>query len=129
MYRYRDTGGSTATSLQRIKHIQKLGKIKSIRGYRYSTVLSKDFDNPTPISGLERVIITGENGSARFNGFCWSYQGEGPRGLVKLLQHCGVPQNVAEKVAFNAPRNSKDGTDWALDFHPNGYTFSERKIK
>ena len=66
-------------------------------------------------------MIKGENGSARFGGFSWGYGGQGPRGLIRVLQLCGVPLETAESIAFNSVRKDVLGTDWELKATDNGW--------
>ncbi len=98
MYRYRETvNGVTLHSLSKLHHLDKLGILLSICGYRYrhKGVLH------------ERVMVRGTNGSARFGGFCWGYWGEGPRGLQKLFDVLEIKRPV-----HTLPRNSCPGKDW-----------------
>ncbi len=111
--RYRYQNGGTDRSLTMVhKNLSKVGRVFSIRGYRYFGRY---------LTTHEAVMIKGEKGSARFGGFCWSYFGEGPRGLTKLLQLCGVPVDTANSIAFNSVRNDVVGTDWELKATPNGW--------
>ena len=63
----------------------------------------------------EVVMVHGTEGTARFSGVCWQYTGEGPRTLRALLVRCGVPEDVAKRVAFSSPRKSTVGTDWSIE--------------
>lgn len=105
-YRYRDNGGATYLSLERAKHVQKLGPILSIKGYRYRGRYN---------AVHEGVMVTGLHGTARFNGYCWNYFGEGPRGLVEFLVSLGIPRKTAEFTAFYTERKDTIGVDWQLD--------------
>ena len=88
MYRYRDNSGSTSGSLDRLEHIDKLGKLSVIRGYTYKGKYGFN----------SAVLIKGENGSARYSGFSWGYSGEGPRGLEKLLRLLNINQDEIKRV-------------------------------
>ncbi len=109
MYRYRCEQGTTRKALNRLKFLQKLGTIIKIQGKRF---LSKKKDYAAI---QERVFVKGTNGTARFDGFCWSYQGEGPHGLVQLLQAAGVDPTTAKNTAFHAPRGQNPGVDWEIN--------------
>lgn len=103
--RYRANVGSTRQARQRFHNLGKLGTLTAISGERYRA------------SGVtqEVVRVCGRRGTARFAGLCWSYSGEGPRGLRDLLLFCGAQPWVAHQVAFEAPRNYPDlGKDWEL---------------
>lgn len=106
MYRYRTyTNGVTYKSLQGMKHLSKVGIITTIRGYRYRH----------PSGGMvERVLVKGDKGTARFGGFCWGYGGEGPSGLVRLLQQCGLSAEFARDFAYTVPRLDNPGVDWEI---------------
>lgn len=111
MYRYRDHAGSTRRSLDRLKHLSKLGKFLYVRGYvyfgRYGVKHSA-------------VLVRGRNGTARFDGFSWGYGGEGPRGLVQLLEALGVPKILRDEIAFTkVPWDGWDtiGEKWRLNLH------------
>lgn len=108
--RYRDNAcGVTNVTLRKMgRAIAKLGRIKSIRGYRYIGRYNVDH---------EAVLVRGENGTARFEGVLWGYYGEGPAGLVQLLERCGVDKERARLVAYSTHRRCPTiGTDWTLDF-------------
>ena len=107
MYRYRDNAGSTQRSLDRLKHLPKLGKLLYVRGYvyfgRYHTHHSA-------------VIVRGENGTARFDGFSWGYGGTGPNGLRRMLTGLGVSPEVVNKVAFATPWEVDGAKEaWKID--------------
>jgi hypothetical protein len=88
------------------KALLKIGNIRRVRGYRYRGKYGIN----------EAVLVYGDKGTARFEGFLWGYGGEGPRGLVQLLTTIGVNRGYAHHVAFRTNRNSAIGTDWVLDF-------------
>jgi hypothetical protein len=58
----------------------------------------------------------------RLGSFCWSYGGEGPRGLIQLLVRLGVPKTVAESIAFETIRKDWCGTDWSIDRNASGWS-------
>lgn len=94
MYRYRDNAGSTHQSLNRTKHVVKLGKLKYVRGYVYLGRYGAHHAG---------VLVRGENGTARFGGFSWGYSGEGPRGLVQFLLSLGYKLDEVQKVVYMTP--------------------------
>jgi len=96
---------STKMCQDRFGRIEKLGKIKLVRGYRYFGRYN---------TSHEAVLVVGENGTARFGGLLWGYGGEGPRGLRELLLKLNVPKEQAESIAFNTPRKDEVGEDWRL---------------
>jgi hypothetical protein len=51
----------------------------------------------------------------RFEGFCWGYSGEGPRGLEKLLLACGFSYINAKWAAYDTKRKIADGIQWELN--------------
>ena len=112
MLRYRDhSGGITHKSLSRLDSVlPKLGRIISVKGYRYKSVVG-GYE-----TWREAVMVRGTNGTARFEGLLWGYPGEGPRGLRSLLTRLGVSPSKADTVAFYTCREHKLGTDWTLDF-------------
>jgi hypothetical protein len=81
MYRYRANHGSTRASLNALKHLPKIGKPIYVKGYTYK---GRYNTNHTA------VLVVGNNGSIRFDGFAWGYNGEGPRGLNQLLTKLGL---------------------------------------
>ena len=100
-YRYRNNSGSTQRCLAAMKYLINVGKIKYVKGY-----MSK---NNHPY-----VLVVGENGSSRFNGFYWGYSGEGPRGLIKLLEYLDV-----DNITIHAVINSSCHTHWKVDLCTN----------
>ena len=107
---YRSKAGSTMRARLRFGHVAKLGKLLSVKGFRFNST-SSGFR-----SSKERVQVRGEKGTATYDGLCWSYGGEGPRGLVELLSgHCGLSTTMAEMVAFSGSRGDRPGTDWEID--------------
>ena len=93
---------STKMCRDRFARIEKLGKIKLVRGYRYFGRYN---------TSHEAVLVVGENGTARFGGLLWGYGGEGPRGLQELLLKLNVPAAQAEAIAFSTPRKDEIGED------------------
>src|SRR5262252_11104704 len=108
-YRYRCEQGTTRQARPRFAKCSRLGNILSIEGRRYRS------------NGIthERVFVTGTHGTARFDGLCWGYAGEGPRGLRDLLMFLGLIDFLAESVAFTAPRTERLGTDWSIKLGRN----------
>jgi len=113
-YRYRDhSGGVTRPSLTRVaRNLHKIGQPYLVRGYRWMGKHNVDW---------EGIMVKGDQGTARFEGFLWGYGGEGPRGLVQLLIRLGVKKPDAERIAFRTPRLNAIGTDWELDIMANAY--------
>jgi hypothetical protein len=98
------------------KHLRKIGQPQVVRAYRFCTARKKWATDDIGIQfDREAVLVKGTRGSARFEGFCWGYGGEGPRGLRNLLLMLGVPIGVAEQVAFEKQRKDKCGTDWEYE--------------
>ena len=110
-YRYRDNScGVTRVSLEGMrKHLRKIGQPQVVRAYRFRS--AREYTEVT----REAVLVKGTRGTARFEGFCWGYGGEGPRGLRNLLLMLGVPIGVAERVAFEKQRKDECGTDWEYE--------------
>lgn len=115
--RYRCEAGSSSRAKARFHHVSRLGTIHLVRAYRFTSTRSyrdESGERHTYTASHERVMVKGENGTARFDGVCWSYGGEGPRALVELLIQCGVARGYAEFVAFRSQRKQHDGVDWEL---------------
>lgn len=108
MLRYRCDVGSTREARQRFHNVARLGDIFYVSGVRYRARCNYGMVT------AEVVRVKGHYGTARFRGLCWGYSGEGPRGLRDLLQFIGLTSNIAETVAFDAPRQDKPGTDWEI---------------
>jgi hypothetical protein len=113
-YRYRDhSGGITDRSLTRVRNnLHKIGQPYLIRGYRWIGKYGVDW---------EGIMVKGDHGTARFEGFLWGYGGTGPCGLVQLLIRLGVKKQDARRIAHNTPRLDAVGTDWELDIKCNAY--------
>lgn len=93
---------STAKCRDRFPKIEKLGKLRYIKGYRYFGRYQTNH---------EAVLVRGENGSVRFGGLLWGYSGEGPRGLLELLLKLGLEKDKAEVIAFHTKRENQ----WKID--------------
>ena len=104
--RYRGSLGVTRKSLDQLKHLPKLGKIKYVRGYFYQSKYGP----------RAAVLVRGANGSCRFGGFSWGYGGEGPRGLQQLLIKLGVESTTIEKVVYNTPWTEEIKEHWRIEF-------------
>lgn len=114
MVHYRDKSyGLTRKSVNAIKHIDRLGKIQKIIGYRYLARVK--LESSWYRIKREAVKVIGENGFAVFSGFCWGYGGEGPSGLHKLLLKCGIHEAIATHVAYRKTRYQDCGIDWELE--------------
>lgn len=97
---------STQMCRERFHKIEKLGNIKFVKGYRYFGRYH---------TSHEAVLVVGENGSARFGGLLWGYNGQGPNGLKDLLLKLHVPEDKAEFIA-RIYRSTNIGEDWRLSF-------------
>lgn len=120
-YRYRDlTGGVTRPSIERMKkHIHKIGKVKMIRGIAWLNKHGHD---------QWAVIVRGDKGYARFEGFLWGYGGEGPHGLLELFKELNIPQKPAEFIAFKTKSPSNKVMEfWRLECSDTEYVFTEYK--
>lgn len=107
MYRYRNNGSTSQCLVAVERHLPKVGKIHTIRGYVYHGRYNTNH---------VAVMVKGANGSARFSGFSWGYGGEGPRGLKEVLQKLNIPSNEIErvlKVEWNGW--SKLGEVWKIE--------------
>ncbi len=110
--RYICEAGASYRARQRFHNVNRLGRITKIIGKRYRATRGKVGEKWT--NTFERVVVYGVNGTARFDGCCWGYGGEGPRALVELLILCGVDKDSAEKVAFESTRKDECGIDWTI---------------
>ena len=115
MLRYRCNAGTTRQAITALKNVSKLGRISTVKAKRYRSTLKEGVSITNEV-----IVVRGERGTARFKGFCWGYGGEGPRGLIRLLQLLGLPNHEAETIAYNAPRNDAVGIDWGIQFAPDG---------
>lgn len=105
-YRYRNDR-STRQCRDRFDKIARLGTILYVKGYRYHGRYDTDH---------EAVLVVGTEGSARFGGLLWGYQGEGPRGTRELLILLGLSANQSEDIAYYTPRLFEVGEDWRYTF-------------
>ena len=102
MVNYRSNTGTTRGALAAArKNLSRLGNLIQVRG---------EVKGPN-----NTVVVEGENGKARFGGFCWGYGGTGPHGLKELLTLCGVSLTVAEATAFKTPMEQS----WSLRCEPS----------
>ena len=103
MYRYRKRDGRSSTVLKafnRCRH--KLGTITRIVAHRFAA--TRGTGEGVFTTEFEVITIYGTNGTARFDGVCWGYGGEGPHAVKKLLQAAGVSNDAAEEHAFRSIR-------------------------
>ena len=79
-YRYRDNAcGITSRSLTAARrNLHKVGDVKEIRGYRFTSTRYAGFTNPLT-TDHESVMIIGTAGTARFEGVLWGYYGRGQK--------------------------------------------------
>ena len=110
MLRYRDNAGSTRRSENAAqRNLHKLGKLTSVKGYIFQGRYGKN----------AAVMVYGENGTARFNGFSWGYGGTGPNGLKNFLTTLGIDEATAKTVAFQTPWDTDTvNTAWELSLTP-----------
>lgn len=89
--------------------LAKLGHITYVKAYRYFGRYGTNH---------EAIMVKGENGTARFNGLCWGYGGEGPSGTCELLLKLGLTVAEAQMMAYNKPRRDFNqlGVDWEIFF-------------
>lgn len=106
------------------KHIKRLGKLKTIEGYRFRSTRSyiSEVDNTRRYwsNTHERLRCRGENGQSLISGVCWGYGGSGPHAVKDILTACGISVAVAELVAFESKRGNDTGVDWRITFDNNG---------
>jgi hypothetical protein len=116
MLRYRESSAGVTEKSKKAakKNLAKIGGVREIRGYRFTA--TRKIGDSTYTTQHECVLVRGNNGTARFQGFLWGYGGEGPRGLVDLLQACGLNYWAAREIAYHTPRRDKDGIDWSVRF-------------
>ena len=112
MIRYRRKACSTNQAIAKFDHIARLGQIKMIVAKRFRAARPK-LGITSPITH-ECIMVYGEHGTARFEGLCWGYSGEGPRGTHALLKKCGVPEPLGTEAAFKTPRMDNEGVDWII---------------
>jgi len=105
--------GVTRFSILGMRHLEKLGTITKVIGYRKFVYLTGECGN-FPVD-REYVKVIGANGTATFGGFCWGYTGEGSRGLETLLINIGCSAKYAFLIAYQTPRQVFTGIDWELD--------------
>lgn len=94
---YRYNGGTTRQAIVKARqNLWRIGKIAKVTGYS--------------VMGSEYVRFDGEYGSVRISGFCWGYNGEGPRGLREIFQLFGI--NVDPSSLYRG--NNMTRKDWVL---------------
>jgi hypothetical protein len=116
MYRYRSSQRATHDTEKKLGAIAKLGKVLSVKGYRFKSTrsyLGSEGDKRTLTTTYECVLVRGVNGSARFYS-TWGYSGSGPHLTKKILMACGLNAEDAWKVASTSPRKDDPGTDWEI---------------
>ena len=109
--RYVQRVNSTRHTEAALPHIDRLGKISKVRGYRVQ------IDQKGLQCKEEYVMVYGEHGTARFFA-TWGYSGDGPRTLAKLLEKCGFHKDTAELIARRSPRFDSVGDDWSVEVKP-----------
>lgn len=98
-YHYRErNSGVTSFSINAMKHLKNLGKLKYIKAITYR---GKYGWQPS-------YIVRGEHGTCSFRGFCHGYGGTGPQGLATLLTTIGISKDEAKRIAFNTPNHCHD---------------------
>ena len=136
MYRYRETetyegksiltNGTTCVSEKALKHLPKVGKLKSIKGYVYASQRDGDSQPLTRIG----VLVTGDKGSVRFGGFLWGYGGQGPHGLERLFKTLEIKGIDPFTLCGGSPdySSSSIGEWWRIDFDNDGnYTLTVKR--
>jgi hypothetical protein len=118
-YRYRDhTGGVTNPSVERLQHLPKIGKLKYIRGIGWRNEHGR---------AQWAVIVRGDKGYARFEGFLWGYGGTGPHGLRRLFDYYRIPMTLALHIAHEIPSPDLKVRDfWRLDCSDDNETYQFR---
>jgi hypothetical protein len=121
------TNGVTQCSLKALKHLPKVGKLISVRGYVYAS--KRDFDNQ-PITRIG-VTVKGENGYIRFGGFLWGYGGEGPRGLMQLFAKLGIVGVDVATLCGGSPDYSASsiGEWWRITFEDGDVSKYSLQVK
>jgi hypothetical protein len=114
MIRYRRMACSTNQAIKAFSHLPRLGKLSKIVAKRFR--VTRSAGGHTFTATHEAIMVYGEHGTARFEGLCWGYGGEGPRGTHQLLLACGVADPLAKDAAFKTPRKDQPGTDWTITF-------------
>ncbi len=110
-YRYRYDGGTTNGALRgMMAALPKIGNPLLIQGHRY-------LGRKNTLH--EAVVVQATEGTARFSGLAWGYEGEAPKGLVELLVRLGMHRERAEHLAFQSHRYDDAGVDWLVRFLPN----------
>lgn len=113
MYRYVETengelvSGTTSRSIKSMKHLAKVGKVKTVKGYTYWSTRKGFSCNHTA------VAVVGDNGRVRLEGLCWGYAGEGPRGLQSLFDLLGIDENAT--TVAPSPSNQQTKVYWSID--------------
>lgn len=121
-YRYREASGTTTNAIRAIRHLPKLGRIVKVQGYQYNARYKGE--NGWYWRVNHRIKVVGELGVAVFNGFCYGYFGEGPKGLIQLFDAIGIPtignQSIGFVAAHTIPRSDVEihhghrVVDWTL---------------
>ena len=113
MYRFVETmngdliHGYTRTSVRSMKHIPKVGAVKSVKGYTYYSTRGGFRSHKTA------VAVIGDRGRVRFEGLNWGYEGEGPRGLQKLFDLLKV--NADARTVALSPEGDETKTFWSIN--------------
>ena len=110
-------GGYTRISLRSMKHLPKVGRVRTVKGYTYYSTRRAGFDSPFT-SNHTAVAVLGDKGSIRMEGLCWGYSGEGPRGLQKLFDLLGIDEDA--RTIAEAPTNQDTRVYWQIDIDKDG---------
>ena len=121
------TNGVTECSRKAFKHLSKVGKLVSVRGYVYASQRAIDAQPLTRIG----VQVRGDKGYIRFGGLLWGYGGEGPMGLVELFSKLGIVGVDASTLCNGSPdyRMSSVGEWWSLTFVDGNVSHYSLRIK
>jgi len=105
MLRYRKRTGVSRDVVAKFNRVRpKLGRITRIVGQRFAATRGTGDGKFT--ADFEAVVVYGENGTARFDGTCWGYAGEGPHAVHEMLLAAGVDPETARKTAFQTKRQT-----------------------
>jgi hypothetical protein len=125
--RYRNEQWATYKVEKKLGILVKLGRLLTVKGYRFKPTRTSPRDGVKWSNIYDYVMVTGENGTARFSGCQWGYGGSGPHLTRDLLMQCGLPKVEADAIAFKSTNLYPVlGTDWIVDL-PN-HTFA-RQLK
>ena len=103
-------GGVTSRSLKALKHLDKCGTLRYVKGYMYFGAYGTTHC---------AVLVAGDLGSVRFGGFSWGYGGEGPRGLKQLFDRLGITHSPFDQTLGPWPSFHDLREHWRVEL-PSG---------